>query len=337
MSIWIKSAAVVLLFALGACSAEQAAPSEPVSSPFARMPDTVPIKPGSSPEPAGERVIAYRYIPFGELREFVTLEQREDAAAFREAIKRAKPASSGQRRSEVPADYGIRLVVDGEEKTYLLWLGSSGGGPGIVQDLQDRDARYVLGSEDRQDLYDRIDATRYDSERAEKNGDIVQTYGRVIHMETWTDFIQNVDSGRSDSVQFTGYTIEGDPIFDNLSYDGSHIYYAHDNSHDSFGLPAKPSYTCEKIITQPLDVKRGGPGILYRLDGCTGASKDASKETSEETSAQQFWFPVPESTVTGNPAPVKASGNPGLGQTASDVYGGLEADEGQQMFRRPRS
>ncbi|WP_172198580.1 DUF4362 domain-containing protein [Saccharibacillus qingshengii] len=304
MSIWIKCVfAGLLLLTLGACSPEEAKPPEPVSSPFDRMPDTIPIQPVKSLEPAGEQVITYRYIPFGELREFVTFTQPEEVEAFRHAVKTAKPDPFKGDRNQAKADFGVRLEMDGIEKTYLLWLENAGQGEGLIEDLNDRGSRFILGAKPRKDLYDRIHNVRYDSERAEKNGDIVPMFGKVAHMSTWKAFVENVEHKRPDSVQFTSYTIEGDPIFDNLSYDGRSIHYVYDNSYEKFGLSDKASYTCQKITAQPLAIKRGGPGTLYRLGGCTGTGDSSHAEE------EQFGFPIPDKTAKRNPESVTVARN----------------------------
>lgn len=292
MSICIKSIFTCLLvLLLSGCLAEKAAEHEPSSSSTVQTPPSIEIKSGKEAEPTGERVFVDRYIPFGELREFVVLDQPEDVEAFRNAVKNAEPDLFNGDRNQAPADFGIRLEIDGVEKQYLLWLGRTGRGNGLLEDLNDRDSRYVLDSTTRKDLYERISEMRYDSKQAEKNGDIVQTLGGVVHMDTWQAFIENVEHKQADSVQIVGYTIEGDPIFNNLSYDGTDFHYYYDGTYDKFGSFGKESSTCQKLVTEPMETRMGGPGIVYRLNGCEGSSQGIS---------ENFWFAIPEKTPSSN-------------------------------------
>lgn len=87
----------------------------------------------------------------------------------------------------------------------------------------------------------------YDSETAIRNGDVVNVHGQTYNVEQLDAFIDNVKSGRNAKVQITGYTIEGDPIFQILEYDGKVIRYTYDNSRDKFAGSDKGKRQSEMV------------------------------------------------------------------------------------------
>lgn len=70
----------------------------------------------------------------------------------------------------------------------------------------------------------------YRYEQAIKNGDVVNLHGKISNWERWEQFIKNVDQQKADQVRITSYTTEGDPIFEELVYNGNGIEYAYDDS-----------------------------------------------------------------------------------------------------------
>jgi hypothetical protein len=88
----------------------------------------------------------------------------------------------------------------------------------------------------------------YNSDRAIKNGDVVNVHGKYFNTEKWETFLKNLESNKPYKVRITQYTIEGDPIFYELSYDGDLIHYTFDNSMDKFGSDLRrPSTSCKKV------------------------------------------------------------------------------------------
>ena len=63
----------------------------------------------------------------------------------------------------------------------------------------------------------------YTPELAAQNGDVVNVHGTYTNAERWTQFIDNVNSTVKDKVRVTQYTIEGDPILYELTYNGETI------------------------------------------------------------------------------------------------------------------
>ena len=60
----------------------------------------------------------------------------------------------------------------------------------------------------------------YRSEQAVQNGDVVNIHGNYSNIDKWNNFVKNVDSNQPDKVRITQYTVEGDPIFYELVYNG---------------------------------------------------------------------------------------------------------------------
>ncbi|MDO3412536.1 DUF4362 domain-containing protein [Saccharibacillus sp. CPCC 101409] len=246
-------------------------------------PGTQPVEPADR---VGDEVVVERWIPFEEPRALGVLKQPEDLEAFRDAFRTADRLS-GELEVSSP-DYRVRFPLDGEVKELYAWIDYENG-PGMLMETSDMSTGYTVNAESNRALREKIGGIVYDSEQAEQNGDIVSSLrGTVANLDTWQDFVQHIETGQPDSVQRVGYTIEGDPIFDNLNYDGKEIRYVHDNSLDAYGRPDKQIDTCERIAVEPLPQKRGGPGKLYRLDGCASTGGGQS---------EYFWFPVPDSAL----------------------------------------
>ena len=79
-------------------------------------------------------------------------------------------------------------------------------------------------------------------------------------------FIQNVENGNEDKIRIVRKTIEGDPIFDTLDYNGENIKYTYDNSQDKFGGSDKgeTNTTCADLDSEITE-----KGIKYSLIDCS--------------------------------------------------------------------
>jgi hypothetical protein len=106
----------------------------------------------------------------------------------------------------------------------------------------------------------------YRSEQAIKNGDVVNLHSTISNWERWEQFTKDVDQQKADQVRITSYTVEGDPIFEELVYDGKIVGYAYDDSMDKFGGNKKGRQVtkCEGI--EEKQEKDGQIG--YLLKGC---------------------------------------------------------------------
>ncbi|MEJ8305312.1 DUF4362 domain-containing protein [Saccharibacillus sacchari] len=211
------------------------------------------------------------------------LEGEEAVGLFREAYGTANKFE-GELDVSSP-NYDVVYQSDGKTQAFHLWLPNLGVGEGMLMEVADTRTAYILTAEATKSLKEIIGDIRYDSKQAAANGDIVHFLNKIENFDAWERFIRSVDEGTPDSVHYVAYTIEGDPLFTDLVFDGKKIQYTHDTTHDKFGLPETVFATCEKVTDEPLSAEFGGPGTLYRLDGCTDAAGAADK---------QFWFPVSE-------------------------------------------
>lgn len=121
----------------------------------------------------------------------------------------------------------------------------------------------------------------YTAEKATLNGDVVNIFEKIVNPEKWEEFVKNVEANIKDQVRITQYTIEGDPIFYELVYDGNTIKYTYDNSLDINGSDLKrPSTACKRIGTKQNESGHE----YYALMECDNATSNT------------FWFPKKQKT-----------------------------------------
>jgi hypothetical protein len=109
----------------------------------------------------------------------------------------------------------------------------------------------------------------YDYSTAINNGDIVDLHGKVTNVNRLNVFIKNIELNHKDSIRITQFTIEGDPIFYNLDYNGKEIIYKFDNSKDKHGSSNKQSTQCISINETKKET-----GVELKLNGCYGSNKE---------------------------------------------------------------
>jgi hypothetical protein len=109
----------------------------------------------------------------------------------------------------------------------------------------------------------------YDYDTAIDHGDIVDLHGNLKNIERLEEFYQNLLLKNKDKIRITRFTIEGDPIFNDLEFDGNEIKYNYDNSKDKFGKTNKRSTTCKSLKITKIE-----NGIEYSLEGCYGKNKE---------------------------------------------------------------
>ncbi|MGG3889595.1 DUF4362 domain-containing protein [Metabacillus fastidiosus] len=106
----------------------------------------------------------------------------------------------------------------------------------------------------------------YGSEEAIKRGDIVYR-NEVVNLEKFEQFLINLSNKKEDTIRVTAYTHEGDPVFQDLRFDGEVIHYSYDNSNDKFAGndKGKDSDVCKEVIE-----KENTQGeIEYLISGCS--------------------------------------------------------------------
>ncbi|WP_219836790.1 DUF4362 domain-containing protein [Paenibacillus sp. R14(2021)] len=107
----------------------------------------------------------------------------------------------------------------------------------------------------------------YTVEQAIQNGDVVNDHGTYRNLGKWRQFLTAVKKHRfkHEQVRITEYSLEGAPIFSELTYDGQRIHFTYDNAMDPLGTNlGRPSAVCAGV---DLKSQNDGPKT-YLLTGC---------------------------------------------------------------------
>ncbi|WP_254871020.1 DUF4362 domain-containing protein [Bacillus sp. Marseille-Q1617] len=105
-----------------------------------------------------------------------------------------------------------------------------------------------------------------------KETDIVNTHGNVENLERFDEFYENAQSGMEDNIRIVYYTEEGDPILQDLSYDGMFFKSITDSRRDKFGEGELIIMTCTNIEYSTTNDMADN---VYKLTEC-------GKKNSEE-------------------------------------------------------
>jgi Domain of unknown function (DUF4362) len=96
--------------------------------------------------------------------------------------------------------------------------------------------------------------------------DIVVKHTSTENLDRLKEFIQNVNNKKKDEVRVVAYTKEGDPIIEDLTFDGKELKVTTDTTRDKFGQPTITTRTCSSISTQ----KNNAGDLQYVANGYTG-------------------------------------------------------------------
>jgi hypothetical protein len=190
-----------------------------------------------------------------------------DVQAFEDAIGTADRIEG--MLDVVRPDYDIVIHQENAKRSYHLWLHPKSD-TGMYTEVSDTGTGYRLSPTATKKLKELIMGLEYSPELAEGNKDVVNLHGKWSNENVWNDFVDNVKKGTSDGIHITSYTIEGDPIFQDLIFNGRSIEYTFDNTHDAYGSPMKLSSFCNAIVTSKTD-----NGTEYRLSGCGEGEQEA--------------------------------------------------------------
>lgn len=144
-------------------------------------------------------------------------------------------------------EFDLTFATEAGQETFHIWLGISKGVKGMYTYAADTGTGYTMAAEDTDYLRELIGMLPYTSEQAESNGDVVNVHGKIINSANWTRFLEKMEQGTPSDVQITSYTIEGDPIFQDLYFDGQAIRYTYDNTMDHFGSPSRLTTYCKNL------------------------------------------------------------------------------------------
>ncbi|WP_298832921.1 DUF4362 domain-containing protein [uncultured Planococcus sp.] len=94
--------------------------------------------------------------------------------------------------------------------------------------------------------------------------DIIEnTHGDVANGDRLYQFYENTVNGQEDSVRVITYTTEGDPIYQDLTYDVTGIESVEDAREDEFGSGEVVTRQCNSIVVLTSETE-----LVYVLEGC---------------------------------------------------------------------
>jgi hypothetical protein len=96
-----------------------------------------------------------------------------------------------------------------------------------------------------------------------KDNEIINIHGNVENLERLDLFVENNLAKKADKIKITHYTIEGDPIFDEVTFDGKQITVTNDNTEDKFGSGEIMTYTCNNMTRSETETK-----LEYMINDC---------------------------------------------------------------------
>ena len=104
----------------------------------------------------------------------------------------------------------------------------------------------------------------YNKNEAKKRGDNIWGY-EDYNTKRFQEFLANTNAKKNDEIRITSYTMEGDPIFKDLVFDGEKYHYTYDNSHDGYAGQDKGIY--KDICSEILMEEPAEP--VFILNGCS--------------------------------------------------------------------
>lgn len=96
---------------------------------------------------------------------------------------------------------------------------------------------------------------------------VIETHGNINNIDRFTEFVQHVESEQKDEIKLIRYTIEGDPIFYYLEYDGKTIRATIDTTMDKFGSGRITIMKCASMQAVETDKRTD-----YELVECENSS-----------------------------------------------------------------
>ena len=94
---------------------------------------------------------------------------------------------------------------------------------------------------------------------------VIERLGQLENEELFEQFLKDIEAHNETILEMTRYTIEGDPIYWSIEYDGEQFAIEIDNREDAFGSKTVENYQCTK-----LDEAVTGSLIDYNFTDCDG-------------------------------------------------------------------
>lgn len=111
-----------------------------------------------------------------------------------------------------------------------------------------------------------------DGEGSELNADVIDMHGGITGLDNMENYFQQVEKDENGDLRVIHYTIEGDPIITDLSYDGHYIEVKNDFTRDQYGNGGVDTFQCRK-----MNKEENPTNLTYYLTGCKGTHGDMSE------------------------------------------------------------
>ncbi len=114
-----------------------------------------------------------------------------------------------------------------------------------------------------------LSACSYDSEKAVKNGDVINSNGPVYNLPRFELFLESIDANKQATVRIANFKTEGGPTLYNVTFDGASIHLEIDRSKNNNrgDEPAKVNKTCQDLV-----IEDGQQVVTYKLEDCEEGS-----------------------------------------------------------------
>ncbi|RBW69849.1 DUF4362 domain-containing protein [Bacillus taeanensis] len=107
--------------------------------------------------------------------------------------------------------------------------------------------------------------TKTTNKKEPSTNDIISMHGNVENLEALDEFIEEVNNNHPSSIRIVKYTIEGDPIYHELTYEKEKIQFQLDTTKDGYGPQEVTTETCKDLIRTQTKKE-----LIYTLKNCTG-------------------------------------------------------------------
>lgn len=101
--------------------------------------------------------------------------------------------------------------------------------------------------------------------------DVVDTHGEITNLEKLNKFVEDVHKGFENEIRIVRYTVDGDPVLQDLKYDTEEITYTNDTTYDQHGNQSASTMNCKSIEKRETDEWEE-----YFLTECDNTHEDQS-------------------------------------------------------------
>lgn len=93
--------------------------------------------------------------------------------------------------------------------------------------------------------------------------------GELKNIDRFNTFLENINEKEADHIQIIHFTTEGDPIYQDIQFDGTEFTSTVDNSRDKYGSGGITEKICTELKIEESDERKD-----YMLEGCEGQGEE---------------------------------------------------------------